>query len=74
MKIHHNDVSTESIDLMSSKVGLIILNNDLITESEIHQVWKLANVRVCADGGANKLYDLFLKSVDRKISLILIIN
>ena len=57
MRIHWNNLSE------SRKFSLIILNSDSVSEDILSCVWPLSNFRVCADGGANRLYDTFSEVV-----------
>lgn len=48
----------------TSTHALIILNTDL-NKISIRSLWKTATVRVCADGGANRLFDFFETEEER---------
>ncbi|GAA5946994.1 hypothetical protein JCM3765_002108 [Sporobolomyces pararoseus] len=45
----------------SKETALIILNTPLPPQSLFKRIWKTARVRYCADGGANRLFDRFVK-------------
>lgn len=40
--------------------ALIILNQPIADIELLSQLWANTNYRVCADGGANRLYELFV--------------
>lgn len=42
------------------KPGLIILNQPIADIEVLSRLWNHAGYRLCADGGANQLYDLFV--------------
>lgn len=48
----------------SDTAGLIILNTDL-SRIPLRSLWKNSVVRVCADGGANRLHDYFQTDEER---------
>lgn len=39
--------------------ALLILNQPISSKTLLHRVWLSTSYRICADGGANRLYDLF---------------
>ncbi|GAA5905192.1 thiamine diphosphokinase [Sporobolomyces salmoneus] len=43
------------------ETALIILNTPLPPQPLFERIWKTARVRYCADGGANRLFDRFVK-------------
>lgn len=43
----------------SGPIGLVILNQKINSRELFLQVWSKTKYHVCADGGANRLYDLF---------------
>lgn len=40
-----------------SKNFLILLNSPSLNISQIRECWNYCDTRICADGGANRLYD-----------------
>ncbi|WWC91849.1 uncharacterized protein L201_006796 [Kwoniella dendrophila CBS 6074] len=42
----------------SSKPYALIIVNQPIRPDLLNKVWKAASIRLCADGGANRLFDL----------------
>jgi thiamine pyrophosphokinase len=42
----------------SSEPDLVILNQPIASLGVFKQLWKHSRFRVCADGGANRLFDL----------------
>ncbi|KAF2435197.1 thiamine pyrophosphokinase-like protein 1 [Tothia fuscella] len=50
-----SDVPSPNVEL----AGLIILNQPISTFSTFKRIWNHTNHRICADGGANRLYDIF---------------
>ena len=60
MKVHKNTFFLPGIEF-SEKCSLVILNSDDVVNSKklIEQIWNNCDYRICADGGANRLYDMF---------------
>ncbi|KAI1383794.1 thiamine pyrophosphokinase [Hypoxylon trugodes] len=50
------------------KFALIILNQPIKDEGLFRDLWNIADTRVAADGGANRIYDLIQKSSSTKQS------
>ncbi|ORY52036.1 Thiamin pyrophosphokinase [Rhizoclosmatium globosum] len=48
-----------------AKVALIMLNQPLCAPRHLQNLWSHASIRLCADGGANRLYDLFTTDQER---------
>ena len=50
----------------STKHAMIILNSESTISSKalIQKTWSQCDIRICADGGANRLYDLFGNDVE----------
>ena len=48
----------------TGKPSLIILNQPIPNVDLLHKLWQNSSFRICADGGANRLYDLFLDSLE----------
>lgn len=48
-----------------STVDLIILNQPLQDFETFKRIWSHTRYRICADGGANRLYDLFSGSIEK---------
>lgn len=51
-------------NLLAKKAVLIILNTPM-EKLPIHQLWSCTGVRICADGGANRLYYRFSNDQER---------
>ncbi|KAG9416234.1 cAMP-dependent protein kinase subunit [Aphanomyces cochlioides] len=60
LKIHDNTFMTSSSSLADDPLALIVINGIGLVSSFDH-LWKNAKITVCADGGANKLYDYIQK-------------
>jgi thiamine pyrophosphokinase len=45
-----------------SKPALIILNQPIADTTILDRLWSHTSYRLCADGGANQLYDLFVQN------------
>ena len=45
-----------------SKPALIILNQPIADTRVLGRLWNHSSYRLCADGGANQLYDLFVQN------------
>ncbi|TKX20468.1 thiamine pyrophosphokinase-like protein [Elsinoe australis] len=52
----HNSKRRNGIE---NDTGLIILNSPISSPDLLNRVWANTSYRVCADGGANRLFDLF---------------
>lgn len=48
-----------SLGSQDPKPALIILNQPIADVEILTRLWQSTKYRVCADGGANQLYDLF---------------
>lgn len=50
----------------STKYAMIILNSESTISSKalIQKTWNQCDIRICADGGANRLYDIFGTNVE----------
>jgi hypothetical protein len=48
---------TDSGTAIKSRSGLIILNRPFELDQAIVRAWKRADYQICADGGANRLWD-----------------
>lgn len=46
--------------------AIIILNQPITHKDTFFRVWDSSSLRLCADGGANRLFDLFSSAVQRK--------
>lgn len=46
--------------------ALIILNQPIADITLLSRLWKHTTYRLCADGGANRLYDIFHTDEDRR--------
>ena len=44
---------------LASQTALIILNQPIASVDFLNRVWTNSSYHICADGGANRLYDLF---------------
>jgi len=44
--------------------ALLILNQPISSKALLQRLWSCTSYRICADGGANRLYDLFDKHED----------
>lgn len=70
-KLQHHPIGTtmvetfnpaQFLEVTSSSLeptGLIILNQKIHSQDLFSQVWSKTKYHICADGGANRLYDLF---------------
>lgn len=60
------------VDLLSGKetsgkqYAIIILNQPITHKDTFFRIWDASSLRLCADGGANRLFDLFSSAVQRK--------
>lgn len=52
-------VEEEHPEASSNPPDLLILNQPIAHFSAFSHLWKHAGYRVCADGGANRLFDMF---------------
>ncbi|KAM0793285.1 hypothetical protein ACM66B_000746 [Microbotryomycetes sp. NB124-2] len=46
--------------------ALIILNTPLVHDALFQEIWRAASVRICADGGANRLYNRYAERQQRR--------
>lgn len=49
---------------------LIILNQEIVIGDIFLKLWNNFGIKICADGGANRLYDFFVKNEDLRSGLI----
>lgn len=49
------------------EVALIVLNSGYVNRHVFDRIWKRANYKICADGGANYLYDMSSAARERRI-------
>lgn len=64
-----SDKNTDSISL-TSPFSLIILNSSSSSFSLVKKLWNLASFTVCADGGANHLYNSCIENNEDKQKFI----
>lgn len=62
LKKHYNDFlrldgDASPISQDSSNCALIMLNSATMDISLVKRLWKYCDYRICADGGANRLFD-----------------
>ncbi|KAL9092118.1 MAG: hypothetical protein Q9165_004551 [Trypethelium subeluteriae] len=50
--------------LHGSKPSLLILNQPILDLDLLQRLWKNSTFKICADGGANRLHDLFLTELE----------
>ncbi|KAH0392493.1 hypothetical protein KCU89_g13404, partial [Aureobasidium melanogenum] len=50
------------LDKDQSKPALIILNQPIADTNVLGRLWNHTSYHLCADGGANQLYDLFTQN------------
>lgn len=62
-----------SLVAREQKISLIILNMPLLGDSEMFQsLWKRAELRVCADGGANRLFGALMERASDYVPHVII--
>jgi thiamine pyrophosphokinase len=60
-------LSNNSTSESKATANLIILNQPLVSFEIFKKIWSHTTCRICADGGANRLYDTFQgSSLDMK--------
>ena len=64
-KVHCNDFLYSQAPLISAN-HLIILNSESFNAKIAFDVWNSCGVKICADGGANRLYDSFFANTDER--------
>ena len=66
VKKHYNDflrlnleepVVKENLSENSSKCALVMINSDTMDNHLVRRLWQHCDYRICADGGANRLFD-----------------
>ncbi|KAI9205870.1 putative KEX1 protein [Polychytrium aggregatum] len=53
--------------IVPGHTALIVLNQPVCRRSVLESVWRNASLRICADGGANRLFDAFEDNVQRAL-------
>lgn len=56
LSLEHVSSQQNGVD---SRAALIVLNQPIADLELLHRLWVNTGYRVCADGGANRLYELF---------------
>mmetsp|Transcript_9091 Transcript_9091/g.11823 ORF Transcript_9091/g.11823 Transcript_9091/m.11823 type:complete len:261 (+) Transcript_9091:237-1019(+) len=63
MKLHDSKAIFSGSSSGASSLALLILNSH-IDNHLFKNLWKYASITICADGGANRLYDQYTKEVN----------
>ena len=60
VKKHYNDflrLDSEESAAISEKCALEMINSDTMDNHLVRRLWQHCDYRICADGGANRLFD-----------------
>jgi thiamine pyrophosphokinase len=57
MKVHVNEFLHLSRVAQNYSYHLILLNSETLSIPQVKQLWNLCNMKICADGGANRLFN-----------------
>eukprot|EP01041_Mallomonas_annulata_P011822 gene11822-24787_t len=66
-KFHENRFLLPNIpkDTLHTTYILVLLNSDAMTIDYVKRLWDVSSIRICADGGANRLFDGCVTDADK---------